>query len=117
MLWHPTQDTSIKCNFINRIVNFPSFVMFVSKYVSCYDISEKVFFIEHGVAIVRIFSGEKYLFRQMSRLWAFDSAILIYFHVFSNTQAVQSSMNDTVHCNKKGSLEILLLLWLWLGAA
>ena len=43
VLGHLTQDASIKHNFINRIMHVPSFIMFASKIVSCFEISEKIF--------------------------------------------------------------------------
>ena len=57
-LGHEVKDDSIKHDLLNRTINIPSFIVFASRHVSCYEISETDMFQKHRTSIVTMLNGD-----------------------------------------------------------
>ena len=100
-LGHEVQGTSIKHDFLNRTINITSFVMFASRNVSSYEISETGTFQKCRGSIVAISNGEYSHTSTKQVLINFrDFCLSSFLPIFSNAQGFESNTKDTEKCKK-----------------
>ena len=105
-LGHEVQCTSIKHDFLNRTIKILSFIVFDSRCLSCYELSEPDMFQKRRELIVSMSNGDCLCASTNQVVMDLrDLCSSSFLPIFSNTQGVDISTKDTVNYKKTGREE------------